>query len=168
MRWKSNQHPAGEHRSVAEDAVVSFPGSTRSSAEGCTAVDLVYQAAQVLQSIEDRAAETTARAQHLVRQAAEKIQVSKQHISELEASNKLTETALQEANARADEAERAVRSAEAHFTELETRVVAAEQRARNAETRMMQAEQSLVQIEDAIRTQLLSRGQDLINRARAA
>ncbi len=169
MKW--NLHADREHHSVAEfgRSVVSFKRQARSGeGESCTAMDLVGQAAQVLQSIEDHAAETTARAQNLVRHAAEKIQLSEQRISELQAAQNAAEAALQEANARADEAERTSRAAETQIAELEARVAAAEQRARNAETRMMQAEQSLVRIEDAIRTQLLNGRQGSMNRSRAA
>ena len=84
-------------------AVVNFSPSAPSIETGVgTAIDLVYQTAEVLQSIEHRAAETTARAHDLARQAAEQLQSAQSRIRVLEATRREAEAALKEAIARAD------------------------------------------------------------------
>jgi hypothetical protein len=56
-----------------DDNVLSFP---RPLDAGATALDLVYQAADVFRSIEERAQATEARAQSLCKSASEKVRLA--------------------------------------------------------------------------------------------
>ena len=124
-----------------------------------TAIDLVYQAAEVLQSIEDRSAAAEARTHALARQAAEQLQLAETRIRALESAQREAEAKANEANARADEAEQMVRATESQVAAMGDRLSTAEQRARNAEVRAIEAEKILIRVEDAIRNQLLVKRQ---------
>ena len=66
------------------ESVVHFRRNRPSTeTEAATAIDLVHQAAEVLQSIEDRAAATEARAHGLARQAAEQLQLAESRMRAL-------------------------------------------------------------------------------------
>ena len=66
---------------------------------GVAAIDLVNQAAQVIQSIEDQAAETKMRAHDLARRAAEQLNFAERRIRALESAQSAAEASLNEANA---------------------------------------------------------------------
>ena len=171
MEWSKDQHrnETGRPGVDSSSGVIRLrrtPSSTETPAE--TAIDLVYQAAEVLQGIENRAVETTTRAHDLARQATEQLQMAESRIRALQSAQSAAEAALQEANNRADQAEQAVKTTEAQIADMANRVAAAEQRARNAETRAIEAEKTLIRIEDAIRSQLLARRSSAMNRSMAA
>ena len=153
---------------LADGVVPFWRPRTGAESEASAAIDLVYQAAEVLQSIENHAAETTSRAHDLARQATEHLQLAEDRIRALNSAQKKCETDLQAANARADEAEQAMSATEAQIAEMASRVAAAEQRARNAEARAIEAEKSLIRIEDAIRSQLLARRPPVMKKLVAA
>jgi chromosome segregation ATPase len=171
MRSESDQRRM-RNGSVATDmdnGVVRFRRNSDMRDEGATAaIDLVYQAAELLQSIENRAAETTARAHALAEQAAEQLQSAEQRIRTLDAEKRALEHDLRQAYVRADEAEQAMRTIELQVADLTSRLAGAEQRARDREARTISAEKTLIRIEDAIRTQLLSRGPPSSKRSAAA
>ena len=109
---------------------------------GVAAIDLVNQAAQVIQSIEDQAAETKMRAHDLARRAAEQLNFAERRIRALESAQSAAEASLNEANARADQAEQGTRIAQAQIAAIEDRLCTAEDRARNAEARAIEAEKT--------------------------
>src|SRR5258706_8354793 len=95
---------------AAVESVVHFRRNRPSTeTEAATAIDLVHQVAEVLQSIEDRAAATEARAHGLARQAAEQLQLAESRMRALESAQRAAEAAANEANAPADEAEQTAR-----------------------------------------------------------
>jgi hypothetical protein len=153
-------HLRGEPQLRGEPASIG----TRAAA----AIDLVDQAAQVVRCIEDDAAEITARANDLARRAAGQLNSAESQIRALELKQRAAEANLKAAHDRADEAEHKARAAEAQIATLEDRVFAAEQRATNAEARAIEAEKVLIRVEDAIRSQLLSKRHPLMGRSVAA
>jgi DNA repair exonuclease SbcCD ATPase subunit len=140
-----------------------------------TAMGLVDEAAQVVQLIEDNAAEIAARAHDLARRAADQMKSTEaqlraleQQQRETEASLRVAEANLRAANARADQAEHKARSAEAQIATLEDRVFAAEHRASNAEAHAIEAEKVIIRVEEAIRTQLLGKRHPLMGKPAAS
>ena len=127
---------------------------------GVAAIDLVNQAAQVIQSIEDQAAETKMRAHDLARRAAEQLNFAERRVGS-ELAQSAAEASLNEANARADQAEQGTRIAQAQIADIEDRLCTAEDRAKNAEARAIEAEKTLIRVEEAIRSQLLAKRQPL-------
>lgn len=102
--------------------------------DGQSAIDLVYQAAEVVGNLQDRARQTEIRAQTLCRSALEKLRVAER---------------------RTEAAEKALNIAESRVASAEARLSAAELRAKKAETRASELDQALTLIEDAIRSKLL-------------
>jgi hypothetical protein len=107
--------------------------------DGQSAIDLVYQAAEVVGNMQDHARQTEIRAQTLCRNAIEKL--------------RLAET-------RTEAAENALNLAESRIASAEARLCAAELRA-SAETRARELDQALTLIEKAIRTRLLGAGRNV-------
>jgi hypothetical protein len=108
--------------------------------DGQSAIDLVYQAAEVVGNMQDHARQTEIRAQTLCRSAIEKL--------------RLAET-------RTDAAENALNLAESRIASAEARLCAAELRAKSAETRARELDQALTLIEKAIRMRLLGAGRNV-------
>ena len=133
------------------------PNRPSVQADGATVLDLIHQAANLLQSVEDRAAATEARALTLARQATEQLDSAESRIREMQSLQQATEAEAKAANARANEAEQMLREARSEIAALENRLSTTEVRARNAEARFIEAEKILIRVEDAIRTQLLSK-----------
>ena len=102
--------------------------------DGQSAIDLVYQAAEVVGNLQDHARETEIRAQTLCRGAIEKLRLAER---------------------RTEAAEKALNIAESRIASAEARLSAAELRAKKAETWARELDQSLTLIEDAIRSKLL-------------
>ena len=139
---------------AAEDAQASNPPSSLAETRGAMAVDLVNKAVGLVQTIEDRAAKTVARAHELAERAAEQLTAM--------------QGALAEANARTDEAEERARQAEAHIADLEARLDAAEERTKSAEARAIEAEHIVIRVENALQCQLLEKLQPSASRMPAA
>jgi hypothetical protein len=108
--------------------------------DGQSAIDLVYQAAEVVGNLHHHAREIEIRAQTLCRTAHEKLLFAQR---------------------RADSAENALNVAESRIASTEARLSAAELRAKNAETRARELDQALTLIEEAIRTRLLGADRDV-------
>ena len=102
--------------------------------DGQSALDLVYQAAEVVGNLQDHARQTETRAQNLCRSALEKLRLAEK---------------------RAEAAESTLYHAESRISSAEARLSDAELRAENAETRTRELDRALAIIEDAIRTRLL-------------
>ena len=157
---------------VTADSANEVPNSDftslRTETESVTAIDLVNQAAEMVQSIEDHAAETTARAHGLAQKASEQLEFAHSRIRALESAQSATEDRCKAANARAAEAEQMVRQSKAEIAAMEERLSAADHRVRNAEARVIEAEKVLKRVEDSIRNKLLSKRQPSTNRVVAA
>jgi hypothetical protein len=108
--------------------------------DGQSAIDLVYQAAEVVGNMRDHARQTEFRAQTLCRRAIEKLRLAER---------------------RTEAAENALNLAESRIASAEARLSAAELRAKNAETKARELDQALTLIEEAIRTRLLGAGRNV-------
>jgi hypothetical protein len=135
----------------SSEKVLRFP---RSSAPdyGATALNLVYQAAEVIGGIEDRARETEARAQSLCRSAAERLTIAEQRIEDGERERRELITA---AECKLQDASRALKQAQSRIVTVEDQLTAVEFRAQAAEAEAREARQALALVEEAIRRRLL-------------
>ena len=115
--------------------------------DGRSAIDLVYQAAEVVGNIQNHARQTEIRAETLCRNALDK---------------------LRSAETRAQAAENALNVSESRIASAEAKLSAAELRAKNAETRARELDQALSLIEEAIRTRLLGAGRKVRRSSAAA
>jgi hypothetical protein len=98
-----------------DENVVAFPRRTEPvRSDGQSAIDLVYQAAEVVGTLHQNARETEIRAQNLCRTANEKLRLAER---------------------RAESAENALNLAESRIASAEARLSAAELHAKNAENR---------------------------------
>lgn len=131
--------------------ILSFSRSSTRD-HGTTALDLVYQAAEVFSGMEDRARETEARAQSLCKSAFERLQVAESRVESTECARRDT---IREANSKLQEASRALKQAQTSITAAEERATAAEFRAQEAEIQAQKASRELALVEEAIRKRLL-------------
>ena len=136
--------------------VLSFPRPSISGA-GATALDLVYQAADVFQNIEERARETEMRAQSLCKSASEKLRCSEMRAETAEqAQHELIVTT----DHKLQDASRALKQAHSRIELQQDQLTAAEFRAQAAEAEAREAKEALALIEEAIRRRLLCTKQD--------
>jgi hypothetical protein len=105
--------------------------------DGQSAIDLVYQAAEVVGNLQDNVRQIEIRAQTLCRNAIEKLRIAER---------------------RTEAAEMALNIAESRVASAEARLSAAELRAKKTETWAGELDQALTLIEDAIRSKLLGEG----------
>jgi hypothetical protein len=165
MRDELARAPAGDHA----QNVVHFPADTAPPRTGpSTALDLVAQAASVIRGIEERAAETEARARALAEAALEKLEQAEIRISDAETARIHAEDTLVRLSARLQEAERELARTQARLVATENRLGDAEHQLRTAEVRATQADKAVNQIEDAIRAQIVGLQRNLTARARNA
>src|SRR5258707_14239681 len=115
---------------------------------GTTALNLVYQAAEVLSSMEDHARETEARAHSICKSAAESLNLAEKRIE-------AAERARREADCKLLEASRALEQAQSRIEAAEDQLTAVEFRAQAAEAESREARKALALIEETIRTRLL-------------
>jgi hypothetical protein len=147
--------------------IVSFPGDTAAASryETSSALDLVSQAAGVIRGIQDRAAESEARAKALAECALEKLQLAEARIHDSEAARCMAQETLSKLNARLQEAERELARTQSRIASAENQLANAERQMRAAEARAINAEKAVNQIEDAIRTQLVGLQRNLAERS---
>jgi len=119
---------------------------------GATALNLVYQAADVFRSIEDDARETEARAQSLCKSALERIRFAEMRT---EAAERAQRETIIEAECKLQDASRALNQAQSRIQATEDRLTAVEFRAQAAEAEAREAKQALALVEEAIRRRLL-------------
>jgi hypothetical protein len=136
---------------VSSDNVLSFL-RTSAPATGAAALHLVYQAAEVFSSIEDRARETESRAQALCEAAVKRLQQAETRI---ETAERVQREVIAEAGCKIQDASRALTQAERRITAAEDKATAAEARAQIAEAEAREAKQALALVEEAIRRRLL-------------
>jgi chromosome segregation ATPase len=165
MREQLEKSPSGDHA----QNVVHFPADTAPPRNGTSAaLDLVSQAASVIRGIEDRAAETEARARSLAEAALEKLEAAEIRISDAERARIHAEDALVRLSARLQEAERQLARTQALLVAAENRSNDADHQLRAAEARANSSEKAVGQIEDAIRAQIVGLQRNLTARTRNA
>lgn len=136
---------------LGAENVQSFARSSEPD-RGATALNLVYQAAEVFSEIEVRAQEAEARAQSLYATAAEKLQFAEDLVESAQRSRR---EIIADADRRLKEASRALKQAELQITAAEDKAIAADLRAQVAEEKARKAIEALARVEQAIRNRLL-------------
>jgi hypothetical protein len=159
------ERASGNNRhSDSDENVLSFaPASARD--QGSTALNLVYQAAEIFSAIEDHAQETKARAQSLCKSAAERLKFAEKRVEVAERDRRET---IDEADGKLQDASRALKQAEIRITVAEDYAEAAEFRAQAAEVQAQKLRQELALIEDAIRRRLICATPELVGRQNVA
>jgi phage-related tail protein len=158
MAYRSNQQlreNIWDYRDGASSAerenVLRFPRSDDED-HSETALDLVNQAAELFESMENHARETEAHAHSLCRSLAEKLQLSERQKDAAERARLETITEL---NRRLQDVTKALKHAERRIESAEDYATAAEFRAQAAENQLFKANRELAAVEEAIRTRLL-------------
>ncbi len=131
--------------------VLRFPRSEDED-YGETALDLVNQAAELFDSMENHARETEAHAQSLCKSLAEKLLLSERQKDAAERTRLETITEL---NRRLQDVTKALKHAQARIESAEDYATAAEFRAQAAENQLFKANRELAAVEEAIRKRLL-------------
>jgi chromosome segregation ATPase len=147
--------------------ILSFRGDmpVASRYDTSSALDLVSQAAGVIRGIQDRAAESEARAKALAESALGKLELAEDRIHSAEAARELAQDTLSKLSARLQEAERELTRTQSRITTAEAQLANAERQMRAAENRAINSEKAVNQIEDAIRTQLVGLQRNLTGRS---
>jgi hypothetical protein len=158
MAYRSNQQlrediwDYRERSSIRDNEnVLRFPRSDEEE-YGETALDLVNQAAELFESLENHARRAEANAQTLCKNLAEKLILAER---QKEAAERARLETITELNRRLQETSRALNHAEKRIESAEDYATAAEFRAQAAENLLLKANRELAAIEDAIRTRLL-------------
>jgi chromosome segregation ATPase len=165
MREQVAKAPSGDH---AENVVHFRADTAPPHNDPSTALDLVAQAASVIRGIEERAAESEARARSLAQAAVEKLERAEIRISDAETARIHAEDTLVRLSARLQEAERELARTQARLVAAENRLASAEHQLHAAESRASHADNAVNQIEDAIRAQIMGLQRNLVARNRNA
>jgi chromosome segregation ATPase len=118
-------------------------------------MSLVYQAAEVIKDIESQAsdAERAERASH------QKLQIARKRIDELESELRSAQLCINEARVKLKESNELAKAKKSRLDDAERRMCQLEMRARTAEMQARENANSVSRLEEAIRTQILSRRQ---------
>jgi len=179
LRDHMRDHIANHSALDSPENVLSFQSSPNSKMNpGAAALDVVYQAAELIRDVDNYAAERHARAETLARQAIEKLKIAHDCVQSAESRRLAAETGIREfsdrleneLSVRLQEVEKVVEQTASRIAAAEAQLFAAEQRARIAEARATEAENALRRIEEAIRTRILEKrlGNSSMRAARAA
>jgi chromosome segregation ATPase len=142
LRKHMRQHIANSSVNESTDNVLDFrPASNSPKNQGAVALDLVYQAAELIGDIDHRATERHARAEALAEQAIEKLKIADDRVRSAESARHAAEAALKEYK---DSVE----------TKLEEIEKAADDRVRSAESARHAAEAELKEYKDSVETKL--------------
>jgi hypothetical protein len=134
-----------------DENVLRFPPPSAAD-EGATALDLVYQAADVFRSMEVHARETEARAQSVCASALEKLRIAEMRA---EAAERAQRELIITAEHKLQDACRALEQAKSRIEAQEDKLTAIEFRAQAAEAEAREAKEALALVEEAIRKRLL-------------
>lgn len=132
---------------------------------GAAALDLVYQTAELIEEVDNHAAERLARAETLAKQAIEKLNIAHDRVRSAESARLTAEAEIKEFSdqvkikltVKIQEIEQAMEQTASHMAATEAQLTAVEQRANSAELRAIEAENALRRIEEALRTQIIER-----------
>ena len=149
----------------AEDILESRRPPYSAKNPGAAALDLVYQAAELIGDVDNYAAERQARAENLAKQAIAKLKIADDRVRSAESARRAAEAEIKEFSDRVEkglsiklqEVEEAMEQTASRIAATEAQLSAAEQRARTAEMRANDAENALKRIEEAIRSRILAK-----------
>jgi hypothetical protein len=170
LRQHMQDHMAESTSIEPSEKVVRFRRDIPNSVEidGTAALELVYQAAELIRGVESRATNMEARARMLVQRAIEKLELAECRVHSAEAEQQAAMAGIHEANIRVHEAEKALKQAESRIAAAESQLSTAELCANTAEMRASDAEKALIRIEDTIRIHLLGQRRDASSNLAAA
>jgi exonuclease VII large subunit len=178
LRGHMRDHVANSSMVDSADNILNFQRPPYSAKNpGAAALDLVYQAAELIGDVDNYAAERQARAENLAKQAIEKLKIADDRVRSAESARRAAEAEIKEFSDRVEkelsvrlqEIEEAMEQTASRIAATEAQLSAAEQRARTAEIRANEAENALKRIEEAIRTRILAKmPADFIKRTAAA
>jgi exonuclease VII large subunit len=159
-------HIANTGVANSSDNVFDFPlPSNATKNPGAAALDLVYQAAELIEQVDNYAAEKHARAEMLAKQAIEKLNIAHERVRSADSARLAAESSVKEFSEQVErrlavkiqEIERVMEQTASRMAANEAQLTAAEQRAKAAETRAAEAEDALRRIEQTLRTQILEK-----------
>jgi TolA-binding protein len=113
-------------------------------------LDLVYQAAKVIEGLEDRATE-------IEKTSYQQLQLKERRIEELETELRTAQTLINETRIKLKESDEVARADRARLEAAEKRLSEFETRAKTAEAQARENATALFRIEEAIRAQLLAK-----------
>src|SRR5262249_26845505 len=116
------------------------------------ALNLVQQAAELFEGMENQARETEARAQSLCKTAAQKLRLAEK---QRDAAMRARHNVVNELNSKLEDMAEALQRAQQRVVAAEDHALAAEFRAQAAEAQLGKANQELAAIEEMIRKRLL-------------
>jgi hypothetical protein len=147
-----------------DDNVLGLPPGSAPD-RGATALDLVYQAADVFRTMEEHARETEARAQSLCTGALERLRLAE---IRAEAAERAQRDFIITAEHKLHDACKALQQAQSCIEAQKDKLLAAELRAEVAEAEARQAKEALTLVEEAIRKRLLCATPDADSKLTAA
>lgn len=166
LRERMREFVTNSNTTNSGDNVLNFRHQTSSAKNpGAAALDLVYQAAELIGDVENFAAEREAHAESLANQAIEKLKIAEERVRSADSARRAAEADItvfkekveKEFNVKLQEIESAMEQAASRIAATEAQLIAAEQQANTAELRATEAENALKRIEAAIQTQILSK-----------
>ena len=143
------------------EGLLRFPNSPAFATardDKATTVDLVYQAANLVRDLENRADENERYAQAIAEKAVGKLSAAAERIRKLEAEQRAAQDKIDKAHVMFRETAEAIKLEQSRARAAEEQVRQLELRVRNAEVRASEGENAIAQVEDAIRTHLLGDG----------
>jgi chromosome segregation ATPase len=117
-----------------------------------TALNLVQQAAELFEGMENQARETEARAQSLCKSAAQRLRVAEK---QRDAAERAHHDVVNELSGKLEDVTQALARAQKRIVAAEDHALAAEFRAQSAEAQLHKANRELAAIEEMIRKRLL-------------
>jgi hypothetical protein len=138
---------------ISERQHFSFRRAAPTLGEATTALDLVYQAADIFREMQDRARETEVRAQSLCRAASEKVRLAEMRA---ETADQAHRELMVAADHKLQDAARALGEAQSRISAQADQLTAIEFRAQRAEADAREAKRALALVEEAIRKRLLN------------
>ncbi len=166
LREHMRDYIANQGEPDSAENVLSFRHPPNSASNpGAAALDVVCQAAELIQDVDNYAAERQARAETLATQAIEKLKIAHDCVRSAESRAFAAEARMKEFSdriekefsVRVQQIEAGMERAASRMAATEEQLSAAEQRARNAEMRAAEAEKALKHIEETIRTRILEK-----------
>lgn len=166
LRGHMRDHVANSSMVDSADNILNFQRPPYSAKNpGAAALDLVYQAVELIGDVDNYAAEREARAEKLAQQAIENLKIADDRVRSAESGRRAAEAEIKEFSDRVEkefsiklqEVEEAMEQTASRIAATEAQLSTAEQRARTADMRADEAENTLKRIEEAIRIQILEK-----------
>ena len=131
LREHMRDHIANNSAVDSAEDILSLKRPPNSETKpGAAALDLVYQAAELIREVDNYAAERQARAETLAKQAIEKLEIADARVRSAESVRLAAEAEIKELRDRLQEVEKVMEQTASRMAATEAQLSAAEQRAR--------------------------------------